>query len=746
MRYALLSAIGSCFCTLAVWMLCPNLLSRWSYTYYPAQDWHGHVMAVVVPVYDGDINDAMISLSKWPTTCSENTRKGMDLVIYKAEAVGNADTLPRIPRQASACFRRTKVVGGGLLPEENVYPTGASVMFYKMFLDPDVAHALDEYDALAIIEWDVLVAHHTSFSRLYETAFCSEPFWVKGSTLAGTEFHQTATVRDMWHILGHLNGNAIYNNTDPAFTQFVNYTLTRWGYSYSYDVALWATISDFPYSWLLWQRYSTRFIATKLITNVGFFDVNDTYVAHAILQETLFIHGSTASGGSVANPTPKATPARFTSTCTDACGSVHSPGLPAGMSTVCDESCFSGWSPAGPRFQGHNCGAGDPSLYGSTCRSCYTDEEVALAADRSLGNASSDPFLAGAHVIMCDTGEPPQASSCSLACRSMADTVCDSRCGTGLYGDFNCDWLGLGLSCRQCFQETSVAQLADSIAKTRGQRVILCATHEPPLSAGSLKSHIEEELGRGGGGGGDANASTTFPLESDRSNHSTAVFVGSTTINQMCVFLRGYFDLLAETRLSVSSVLEFMPGMRVAVATHPRDFQVFNRTLGYLPDVTIGNASSVEHGALIADKICGNGTRLIYYMNVGEVLSRAFTRKDTHGVLKDLIVSATDSAQVPLEHARRAAGSAVLLGFTTPAFTYGTDLILPAETNEQLRAVLQTKEKLNELVVVQAQGNHRRSRRKLGFMFEYLASVAHSHRGSATIYIPEVGEVPSICR
>lgn len=82
-------------------------------------------------------------------------------------------------------------------------------MFYKMFLDPDVARALDEYDALTILEWDVLVAHHTSFSRLYETAFGSEPFWVKGSTLAGTEFHQTATVRDMWHVLGHLNGNAI---------------------------------------------------------------------------------------------------------------------------------------------------------------------------------------------------------------------------------------------------------------------------------------------------------------------------------------------------------------------------------------------------------------------------------------------------------------------------------------------------------------------------------------------------------
>jgi len=62
---------------------------------------------------------------------------------------------------------------------------------------------------------------------------------------------------DKWRkVLGHINGNAIYNNTDPAFVEFVDFTFARWGYSYSYDVALWATLADFPYSWPLWQRFS----------------------------------------------------------------------------------------------------------------------------------------------------------------------------------------------------------------------------------------------------------------------------------------------------------------------------------------------------------------------------------------------------------------------------------------------------------------------------------------------------------
>lgn len=66
-------------------------------------------------------------------------------------------------------------------------------------------------------------------------------------------------------VLGHINGNAIYNNSDPAFVQFVDFTLARWDYTYSYDVALWATISDFPYSWPLWQRFSSKFVTTNLV-------------------------------------------------------------------------------------------------------------------------------------------------------------------------------------------------------------------------------------------------------------------------------------------------------------------------------------------------------------------------------------------------------------------------------------------------------------------------------------------------
>ena len=36
---------------------------------------------------------------------------------------------------------------------------------------------------------------------------------MKGSTLDGAEFHETAMVQEMRHIIGHLNGNAICEST-----------------------------------------------------------------------------------------------------------------------------------------------------------------------------------------------------------------------------------------------------------------------------------------------------------------------------------------------------------------------------------------------------------------------------------------------------------------------------------------------------------------------------------------------------
>ena len=186
----------------------------------------------------------------------------------------SAPTSQRLSPRASptttqnACCPSWKLVEINQRQQEDAYPKGPSVMFFKMFLDEDIRSQLSAYDALAIVEWDVLVASDRSFEELYHAAFrVNEEFWVKGSNLEGTNLHSSAEVSEMWRVLGHINGNAIYNNNDPAFVEYVEYTRARWEYKYPYDVALWLTISDFPYSWPLYQRYSSKFVITNLVSS-----------------------------------------------------------------------------------------------------------------------------------------------------------------------------------------------------------------------------------------------------------------------------------------------------------------------------------------------------------------------------------------------------------------------------------------------------------------------------------------------
>lgn len=341
--------------------------------------------------------------------------------------------------------------------QENVYPKAASVQFYKLFLDMKVRAQLAAYDALALIEGDTIVAHNQSFEMLYRSAFGGvEPFWVKGSTLAGTNFHATVVTPEQRHVVGHLNGNAIYNNTDPEFVEYVNYTRARWNFDYSYDVALWSTISDFPYSWPLWQRYSGKFVATNLIANVGFMDVNHQGVLKATERSTVFIHGSrTGSGGAMYNIAARSASiagdakslhlgyrGRVSDKCKAACGGGETEGLTVafevgGTSAVCDRTCAPG-SNNGARFGGFMCGAGDAEKYGSHCRLCYTDVDEArthenlLLDERAAADKEkevekekevTDYGKAWKHVVMCDTLLPPPPVVCGAKCAMKVDTV-----------------------------------------------------------------------------------------------------------------------------------------------------------------------------------------------------------------------------------------------------------------------------------------------------------------------------------
>lgn len=150
---------------------------------------------------------------------------------------------------------------------------------------------------------------------------------------------------------------------------------------------------------------------------MGYENVDLDTIGTALAGDTLFIHGSRIEGGSrnTIDEQVSAETAEAMLPCDASCGS--SDGLPNGMSTVCDASCD-----LNGRFGGHLCGAGDSARYGSSCRLCYTDQVMALAAEAELRKGDSED-AEGKHVIMCDTMRPPAALQCDDKCALKTDTV-----------------------------------------------------------------------------------------------------------------------------------------------------------------------------------------------------------------------------------------------------------------------------------------------------------------------------------
>lgn len=155
------------------------------------------------------------------------------------------------------------------------------------------------------------------------------------------------------------------------------------------------------------------------------------------------------------------------------------------------------------------------------------------------------------------------------------------------------------------------------------------------------------------------------------------------------------------------------------------------------PNLTLSvvNNSRVDLSSLTADEACGNTTRLIYYMDPGEVLSRPFTARDTHSPEGKLLVKHTAVDLAGAEYTGRSMVSAILLGLHGLSFTYDYDLILPAEINAQLRASVRVA--MNESSSKKSLGDDEDIFNTHQYQ-EFLESLSSNHTDNSSIFVPEV--------
>lgn len=86
----------------------------------------GGRLGVILPVWEGQLNQALESAARWPKVCSQATLDNADLILYKAE--GDEESADKIVQTLSStagrCFANTKIVYGHLLDEVSRYCRG----------------------------------------------------------------------------------------------------------------------------------------------------------------------------------------------------------------------------------------------------------------------------------------------------------------------------------------------------------------------------------------------------------------------------------------------------------------------------------------------------------------------------------------------------------------------------------------------------------------------------------------------
>ncbi|CAM9484581.1 unnamed protein product [Scytosiphon promiscuus] len=172
-------------------------------------------------------------------------------------------------------------------------------------------------------------------------------------------------------------------------------------------------------------------------------------------------------------------------------------------------------------------------------------------------------------------------------------------------------------------------------------------------------------------------------------------FTDDITRGNLCVFVPGYLHQRSFAEVTVESVLHFMPGVRVAIAVDPSEMDDYQQSMGSLPDVVVTRSIDVKFSAVTADLRCGDDTELVLYLEPGTLLSRPFTKEDTHHpVTGELLVVMNESpaSAGPRHETFAASAGEILAARNLPAFTAGTDLILPASVNRDVRDKLTLRE------------------------------------------------------
>lgn len=268
-------------------------------------------LLVVVPFTRFDVQSIQTNLDAWKRLgpiCNSDSQSGKTAELWfyynksLAELPASFLHLEKMPvyTEATQCFARVRVVGANLTDEENDYPAGINLMFYRLitgvgFAPTDLLHV----HAVFWMEPDVFPIKSCWLDALVSEALLVEDdYWVKGSMYLGDMFD--GSVGTDWTWVGHINGNAMYRLHQPLFIEFLRVVMDIQPpdhYWKPFDVSIWKVLNDFPYFWHAYQRIAKHFVYADFVQNLGFSPSEDAMENSRGNARTFLVHHGKNSSG-----------------------------------------------------------------------------------------------------------------------------------------------------------------------------------------------------------------------------------------------------------------------------------------------------------------------------------------------------------------------------------------------------------------------------------------------------------------
>jgi hypothetical protein len=189
------------------------------------------------------------------------------LVVYTPQTVLpplRNDIADMLPRDAHACFQGPiAFVSAGLPLTEDVYPYGASAMFWRLSQTLAAAEDMKHVRYVMYMEPDVVPLRALWLEQLFSLLPPqADYFWAKGSQpRVNSVAHMSPGPEGVFR--HHINGNALYDIADRTFADLVRRSQQAYATSLVYDVALALAIANESH------RHAHRYVYSDFIANFG---------------------------------------------------------------------------------------------------------------------------------------------------------------------------------------------------------------------------------------------------------------------------------------------------------------------------------------------------------------------------------------------------------------------------------------------------------------------------------------------